>query len=1330
MSANKIVRRIFSFILFFSVSVSFASESNSQLRFTHINTANYGLSYNSVRCILEDSRGFVWIGTYNGLNRYDGVRMKTYGVQQLGIISGHIYTLAEDAVGNVLIGTDDGLVIYDYSKDTFRHPSAGDNFSDRVYAIKSDSYGRAWIGTRMSGMYVYNPCSDELRRYPLYTAGGNEVVNIYRIAICSNDRVWLASYCDNIYCIGEDKEGLLSVLEVASDEDYFVKDDVEGLVVSSKADNILYVASKRHGLCEVDVITGKVTTLCSIPVDSRPVELAGGGRYLWFSTTSGLVKYDLMTNETVTLRFDKNDRFSLSDDYIHVALPDKKGGLWVGTAHGGADYWSPQQDVFRKYYQTSDGEALTGCVVSDFAQDDYGNLWVATEREGLLLHKRSSGNVSRYISDALPNRINAICYDGGMLWVGYHQGLCRLDIKSGTVRYFSDFSESLGGMDNRVLDIFRATDGDLYIATSVGMICYESSTGTFRKVECLGNSALENVVQDDKGIVWVASYSSGVYAYNPEKKHLVGHWCVKEDGSVIPEMTSSMCLDVEGNVWTIGFSSGFFKYNPFKDGFEAFNMSNTPSLPSEIFQTALSDDDGNLWLASDKGLVEYNPVNGYVKVYGASSGILDEKLGKSSIRLKDGTMAFGSANGFFVFSPDRIGSRSAQYEVAISDIVVGDDIVAPSETDEPLAQNINIEDRVELRSDCNSFGFHLSSPKHGAVAGVRLLCTLEGYDEQWRDVSADMDVYFYNVPPGKYLFRMATVDSNGQYVDAHKPVEIVVKPEFWRSTAGILIIMLIVVSAFLFVYRRQEKLHKEKQNQLMRAHEIEALREKMTFFSNVIHEIRTPLTLIRTPLQNIMASDHSQKLKDDLSIISNSTDYLDQLVRELLDFVRVEQHGYVLDLKNVDVVDKLSYACFNFKETAKERNLKLSFEHDDRKVIIAADPKALYKIFNNLLHNAIKYSESYVNVTLHVTDEFVDMIFSNDGPRIEGKRREDIFKPFVQFSSDHAPYSQSFGIGLSFARSLAELHGGSLTLAESQDTSFVLRLPNEKVKAAVAIEHPQEEISANPSLPLLMLVEDNHELQTYLKRKLKEEYNVVSASSAEKAFEMLGRLKVDMILTDIALQGMSGIELCRKVSTDFATSHIPVVVLSAISSVDTKIKCMESGAAIYIEKPFTLDYLKACIHSLLARRRHLKELYQDVGHVDDMTKYDLADRDEGFIRKLDKVVMQNLSDPDFAVRHLEEALCMSRSSLTRKMRALLDIKPVDYIRDKRLMVAAEMLKTNKGRVKEVCFAAGFNSSSYFAKCFRQKYGVLPTEYAGNMAETVQEDTNSPKDETN
>ena len=390
----------------------------------------------------------------------------------------------------------------------------------------------------------------------------------------------------------------------------------------------------------------------------------------------------------------------------------------------------------------------------------------------------------------------------------------------------------------------------------------------------------------------------------------------------------------------------------------------------------------------------------------------------------------------------------------------------------------------------------------------------------------------------------------------------------------------------------------------------------------------------------------------------------------------------------------------------------------------------MYKIFNNLLHNAIKYSESYVNVTLHVTDEFVDMIFSNDGPRIEGKRREDIFKPFVQFSSDHAPYSQSFGIGLSFARSLAELHGGSLTLAESQDTSFVLRLPNEKVKAAVAIEHPQEEISANPSLPLLMLVEDNHELQTYLKRKLKEEYNVVSASSAEKAFEMLGRLKVDMILTDIALQGMSGIELCRKVSTDFATSHIPVVVLSAISSVDTKIKCMESGAAIYIEKPFTLDYLKACIHSLLARRRHLKELYQDVGHVDDMTKYDLADRDEDFIRKLDKVVMQNLSDPDFAVRHLEEALCMSRSSLTRKMRALLDIKPVDYIRDKRLMVAAEMLKTNKGRVKEVCFAAGFNSSSYFAKCFRQKYGVLPTEYAGNMAETVQEDTNSPKDETN
>ena len=352
-------------------------------------------------------------------------------------------------------------------------------------------------------------------------------------------------------------------------------------------------------------------------------------------------------------------------------------------------------------------------------------------------------------------------------------------------------------------------------------------------------------------------------------------------------------------------------------------------------------------------------------------------------------------------------------------------------------------------------------------------------------------------------------------------------------------------------------------------------------------------------------------------------------------------------------------------------------------------------------------------------DNFI-VSFKNDGAAIPESRRESIFQPFVQFSSDLAPYSQSFGIGLAYARNLAELHGGTLNLGECElYTEFVLTMPLRSVPSVKAEEEDLENIVKKSDLPLVMIVEDNVGLLTYLKKNLKSEYNVMTMQSAEKALTLLKTYKADIIITDIALQGMSGVELCQKVSSNEELASIPVIVVSAISSVETKMKCMEYGAVNYIEKPYSMDYLKACIKGALSNKATMRATYGKMSIAQEGLAGNIISRDEDFLNKLEKIVAENISNPAFSNKILEEMLFMGHSTLNRKMKALLDTTPNDYIRAKRLTVAAEMLQKGGHRVNEVCYTVGFNSPSYFAKCFKTAYGALPAEWAAAKAKEGQ-----------
>lgn len=1291
---------------------------SASLMFTRYQRAGSGLSNNAVRKLYEDSRGFIWVGTHKGLNRYDGNRFKIYDRTDFGIDSDFINVIREDVDGNLWIGTDNGVVIYQYSTDRFvrlRDILTGESSlscpNDRIFAIERNSRGVMWVSSRDCGLYSWDPATGILEHHPLVD-GDIPLTNIFRIAVGAEDELFLAVYCDDIYRADANADSI-SILSPGLPPAWFAGDDIEGLV--SAPDGKLYVAGNRTGLSEIDLAVSSVRTLWTQPHNHRSIALTmDRGGTLLLSTTCGFVRCNPRSGAVEWQHCDTEDRFGLSDDYVTDILPDHNGGLWVGTLHGGVCRHGAYQDNFVKYARTASGWNLEGCIVTGFAEDCKGRIWVSTLRDGLLLLDGQS--LERYAGAHIPSDLTAICQDGSSLWLGTRKGVFRLDCTHGRVRSYPARSSEEGN-DRRVVSFFRSSAGQIYVCYSVGVEIHDPVTDSFRKVPGLENLTVESMTEDGKGCLWIATYSDGVYVYHLSSGKLTAHYRT-QDGSVIPDMVSSVMTDAAGSVWVIGFSSGFFRFDRKSGAFQPYNVRNCAPLPTDIYWSALSDN-GFLWLSSDSGLVQLDTENGGVRVYTTADGLLQDEFCKPALKRRDGSLLFGCPDGFISFCPDRLLMVSRRPHVFITDMHVNGKTVHPSDPKSPVKSNPDLTDCIRLDWRTNTFGFSFADPDSPYPAASRIVCRLKGLEDDFHELSVQNSRSWYNVAPGTYTLQVRYVDMFGETAAARPDLIITVAPPFFSSLPGhiaiILLSLLVLGLSVKIVDRYRIRRQRVEMEAFKHERDRQLVKEKMAFFTHVIHEIKTPLTLIQSPLKKLMQSEKSDDVRDDLSIIGNSADYMDRLVKELLDYISLEEHGYQLHPVPLDAVETIGFIYSNFLDLVRERNIRLEFIHPDASLPVNADKPALTKIMNNLLYNAVKYAAGYIRIDAWRDDAgSLVVTVRNDGPVIPTERRERIFEPFVHYGDDEFTYSRSFGIGLPFARSLAQRSGGSLILDDTaQETCFRLILPG----CGAQVSLPPAELPCVPAgeeaaSPVILLVEDNEQMRSYIKAKFVEEgYLVMAVPSAGSAMAKLSENKVDMVITDIALSGTNGIELCKNISSDFELSHIPIIILSAISSVETKILCMENGASLYIEKPFSVEYLMACVKGILDKRTQFRSAFLASAQDMDMSRFSLPDRDREFLSKLDKVILDNLTDSDFQSKNLEELLAVSHSTLNRKVRGLLDTTPNDYIRTKRLSVAAQMLVSSNVRVNEVCYAVGFNSPSYFTRCFKAAFGLLPQDYA-------------------
>ncbi len=1277
-----------------------------------------GLSQNSVNCIFQDKKGFMWFGTKDGLSRYDGLSFRIYNNENSNLGRNFITVLYEDSKGNIWVGTDGGLYIYNPILDSLTEfnlvSDKGTVIRDFVTMIRCDEHSNLWISVENQGLFCYNSGENKLRNY-LHDAG---LANVHRFWLNGNT-CWLALYGDNLYYTKADFESPLQPFKDANGNEIFKDDIINCEIVGPH--NYTYIASS-NGLTEVNFVTGKSRRI--LDAFARTLEFKSDDE-LWVGTEKGLYIYNLTTNKITHLTVpDQDDSYALSDNAIYSIYRDSENGMWVGSYFGGVNYYPYQWTYFEKFYPREEIKFF-GRRVREICEGNDGTLWIGTEDKGLFNFDPETEKMVPFEHPDIYKNVHALCLDGDDLWVGtFSGGPNKVNLRTRQVKhYFKDKGEgSLTASD--AFTVCKTATEDIWIGTTSGLFKYNRSFDNFTHIPQLGNLFVYDILEDFEGNLWFATFSNGVFSYNTQTQQWKSYLSNEKDSTSLSyNKVISICEDSKKRLWFMTMGKGFCRYNRETDNFTRYDTSK--GLPNNTVYKMVEDKRGNLWVTSNYGLTCFNPDSEAMHVYTTANGLLSNQFNfQSGYRDKRGRIYFGSINGFVIFDPDNFVENTFLPPVVITDFYLFNKRFSVDTPGSPLRQNITYADNIELDADQNSFAFQVAALSYQAPEMNRLMYKLEGFDQEWYMLGRNSMITYSNLPYGSYTLRIKGSNGDGKWNDVERMLNVRIRPPFylsvWAYVIYVILVLCSLVATILYFKRRTQQRHRLAMEKFEREKERELYSAKIDFFTNVAHEIRTPLTLIKSPLENVLLSKKvSDEIRDDLEVMDLNTNRLLDLVNQLLDFRKTETQGFQLNFVECDVVDILQKTYKRFKPLAREKGLELTIDSPES-LYASVDREGLTKIISNLMTNGVKYSETYIRIKLYVEGDQMLLLACNDGRVVPLEMREEIFKPFVQYKAGVLHSVSGTGIGLPLARSLAELHGGTLCMVDSMESNqFLLSLPikhahtiqtKEQVVPEESFESQEakEEVDSQNRYTLLV-VEDSLEMQAFIVKQLSAKYRVLTALNGVEALKVLEEHTVNLVISDVMMPEMDGLELCEHLKSAVDYSHIPVILLTAKTTLQAKIEGMKLGADVYIEKPFSVEYLKVCVSNLLSNREKLRVAFVH-SPFEQVNSMAMTKADETFLKTLKEVVVANMQDPDFNLDDMASQLNMSRSSLNRKIKGILDMTPNDYIRLERLKKAVQLLKEGECRINEVCYMIGFNTPSYFAKCFQKQFGVLPKDF--------------------
>ena len=1331
--------------------------SHQNINFTTLTTKN-GLSSNTINGIIRDRFGLVWFATTDGLNRYDGSALTIYRHSDndpSSFPANEITAIYEDKEGRLWIGTaGSSLVLYDRTHDVFKpyreNGYKSSSKSETVRAICEDYQGRLWVST-YTGLSIVDFKKRKTTFFPLNS--------IYPSKSGSTTALCMYEDKAHVMWIGT-SAGLLRYNSSNATFTRFLHDGKSTDILNS--DVVKAIIQDGHGklwfgtLDGLNQLSDDGRSMKRVPMRAEGAQAGNNMIYamavdkndLWLGTENGLIIFDSHTYNAHIISPKPREMFGLSDKSVRSVMIESNGIYWLGTYQGGVNKFDRNLPLFNhKVFNAFDPQGLKASTVTSFAQYDSKSVFIGTDNGGLQVFNTETGLFKSYSINEGKNgndrlSILAMKYaSDGKLWIGtFQKGLFILDPKSGKYEHVTAGSGKDHLSGNDIFAIEEDQKGRIWIGLNGGGVdIYDPKSKQYTNYETLFNNQpkqlklnnfIRSIAVGNGDEMWVGSSGGGVAVFhlNTDKVLLYNQL----NSNINSNVVSTILKDKQGRMW-FGTNSGISLLNLNQTRFSVF--SEKDGLSNNVVHKILEDNDGMIWISTNNGINNFDPRSNRFNGFSHTNGVQNSPFASGSgIKMDNGMLFFGGLDGFNYFNPSDLPEVKNTPVVMFTDLKVANNKVLP-DPNSPIHEQIYLAKEIRLAYGQN-FSISYTALNYTNADQDRYSFMLKGFDKEWNDVGKITTAYYTNIDPGTYTFMVRA--SNGFGAWSSKPTMITVKilPPWWRTVYAYFIYLLSGVGLLFYIRSRgikkirlQLKLEEEKR-EAQRMHELDLA--KINFLTNLSHEFRTPISLIMAPADKLMNMQTDQVVAREVTMINRNARRLLNLVNQLLDFRKMEEQEMRLNLSGGDVVEFIREAVNSFQDLSERKRIKLNFNSEVSGYFVMFDHDKIERIIFNLLSNAFKFTHADGAIVIDVSvvtkpedEPLLKVIIADSGIGIPADQQQKIFQRFYQHNTSETILNQGTGIGLSITKEFVELHGGQIEIKSEpgNGTVFTLLFTFSPIPVAEAkitdagIDSKQLNEDCNheivvddeQDLQTILIVEDNEDFRFYLKESLKGKFRILEAANGKEGWQKALSAHPDLVVTDISMPQMNGIELCKKIKSDKRTSIIPVILLTALTAEQDQLKGLETGANDYLNKPFNFNVLNAKVTNLIKLNKNLKTAFsKQIQLVQPEIQIESAN--EKLLNKVAQFVEEKLNDPEFSIEELSKNLAMSRSSLYNKIFELTGLAPVEYVRSIKLQKAAVLLAKSQYTIREIAFMTGFGTPGYFSKLFKAKYNMSPSEY--------------------
>jgi len=1316
------------FIMLFHIAFKVGAQS---LNFKHLSVKD-GLVSNMVHTTIQDSDGFMWIGTEDGLSRYDGYNFLNFfqsPTDSLSLSNNLILSLAEDKNKHLWIGTHQGLNMLDLEtyKVTRFNKVFRENLDFTIESLYIDD-DILWIGTDNSGLYRLNINTYKVDHYRHVAENKNSISsNTINSIVRDSKRGLLVATSNGLDVFNTEHESFNHILKGLN---------VSNLHVKKNGDVLLGLLSDKQYYLK---LTG------GIEFEKVPISISFSGKEvnvfsdskdnLWVSGRDyGLVYTDSKTQKSTRVLYDKNKVEGINSNNITNIFEDSFGNIWLSSFDAGLNIIDERRKEFVYIKDNHLPNGLLNNRVRAMYQDSDGDIWIGTKVNGTLSQfNRANLTFKHYESDldnttSLSNDFVFTITENepGSLWIGTLDGLNLFNKKTETFKVFKHQDDQINSLSSNSINALLKDRDTLYIGTiTSGLDIYNTQTKTFSHYKKTGDknqlsdNRIKIIYKDKSENIWIGTIN-GLNLFNPKSGTFQQFLNNPLDRNSISEnYILSIHEDKKHNLW-IGTSLGINLMDRKNNTFKVFTTED--GLAGNSVRGILEDDDGNLWISTNNGLSKFNTTTKEFKNYNVNDGLQANEFSPFvHCKTADGELLFGGNNGFNIFNPKEIKDNPLIPEVLLTNFKLFNQSVSVSKENSPLKKHISKTENLVLNYNQSVFGFDFVALNYTSPEKNKYAYKMEGFDDNWNYIGNKREANYTNLDAGDYVFRVKASNNDGFWNEKGTSINIKILSPPWKTWWAYTFYTLTFM-ALLLRYRKNTI----RRNNQKKAQEINDL--KIKFFGNISHEFRTPLTLILGPLEKLLKDNKNTDQDNQLRLMSKHTKRLLSLVNQLLDFQKIGSGEIQVQNAMGDLVHFIKELSYLFVELSNEKEIHFKFQSDIEVCQTLFDHNKIEKIIFNLLSNAFKFTPKKGRVSIHLSFNKKEHIFiidvSDSGIGIPENQLSNIFERFYQVENSISKNNQGSGIGLALTKEYVELLEGHITVKSSLDigTTFKVEIPLKTLNELVEKEMEVEEIKPLKSdinikqnkkhhskTPLILLVEDSGDLRGFLKNNLEEHYRVIEAANGAEGLEQATTNIPDVIISDVMMPIMDGHEMCSKVKKDTRISHIPVILLTAQISETQQVTGFEHGADQYMTKPFSLEVLLSRIKGLLEQRAALQNIFSKKIEVNP-SEITVTSIDEELIKKALELVELNMSNSDYSVDELSKSLEISRGHLYRKINSITGKSPSEFIKSMRLKRAVQLLRSSDLNISEVAYKVGFSDPKYFSKCFKKEFNMLPSNF--------------------